>query len=162
MGWFRRHYGAGPLHLAGLLACFAVGAYVVTRILGAQGWKAIFLWFIVCLVVHDFIAWPLYTLADRIALRTGHRPGRQRPRVPWINHVRAPTIISGLLLVMFFPLIFRITNSTYQPVTGFNEDIYLTNWLVVTAILFGGSALVYGIRWLSTLRRSRPASPDHG
>jgi hypothetical protein len=161
MGWLRRHYGAGPLHLFGLLVSFAVAAYVVTRILGAQGWKAIFLWFVVCLIVHDFIAWPLYTLADRIALRLDHRTGHGHPRVPWINHVRAPTIISGLLLVLFFPLIFRLSNSTYQPITGFDENIYLANWLVVTAILFGVSAGLYLGRYLMARRTVRPAAPDH-
>ena len=33
----RRYYGAGPAHLVGLLACFAVAAYAVTRVLGEGG-----------------------------------------------------------------------------------------------------------------------------
>jgi hypothetical protein len=157
MQWFRRHYGAGPLHLVGLLACFAVAAYAVTRILGEVGWKGILLWFVICLIVHDFIGWPIYTVADRMALRVQQRhPGPRRPLVPWINHVRVPTIISGVLLVMFFPLIFRLSNASYKGYTGFNENVYLTNWLVVSVILFAGSAVIYLLRL--GIARKRAAS----
>ena len=31
MRWWRRQYGADPWHLLGLLACFAVAAYAITR-----------------------------------------------------------------------------------------------------------------------------------
>jgi hypothetical protein len=154
--WLRRHYGAGPLHLVGLLACFAVAAYAVTRVLGASGWKGIFLWFVLCLVVHDLIGWPIYTLADRVLIRTQHRhPGRRNPVVPWVNHVRAPVIISGTLLGMFFPLIFRLSQARYVGYTGFNENVYLTNWLLVTGILFAASGGIYLVRlWFG--RRRQP------
>jgi hypothetical protein len=155
MQWFRRHYGAGPLHLVGLLVCIALAALAATKVIGAGGWKAIFLWFIFCVILHDFIGWPIYTVADRLALRTQRRTSGTAPRVPWINHVRAPTIISGLLLVMFFPLIFRLSNATYEPTTGFNENIYLLNWLMVSAILFGTSAIIYAVRLVMTTRRSQ-------
>ena len=110
MKWFRRHYGAGPLHLVGLLACFALAAYAVTRIFGQGGWVGIGLWFAACLIGHDLIGWPIYTLADRMLIRARDRNlGRRRPAVPWVNHVRVPTVISGVLLGMFFPLIFRFS-----------------------------------------------------
>jgi hypothetical protein len=145
--WFRSHYGAGPIHLLGLLICFAIAAYAVTRVFGEGGWKGVFSWFVICLVIHDLIAWPLYTWADRKVIRwQSRRPGRPPLQVPWINHVRVPTIISGTLLVMFSPLIFRISNLTFESYTGFSENIYLTNWLMVTVILFAGSAVVYLLR----------------
>lgn len=155
MRWFRRHYGAGPLHLAGLLVCFAVAAYAVTRVFGVSGWKGILLWFVVCLVGHDLIGWPIYTAADRILIRTQQRhPGRRESLVPWINHVRVPVVISGILLAMFFPLIFRLSQSRYKDYTGFNENVYLANWLVVTALLFAISSIIYLVR-LGLSRRRR-------
>jgi hypothetical protein len=144
--WLRRHYGAGPLHLVGVLACFAVAAYAVTRVLGQSGWKGIFLWFVACLIGHDLIGWPIYSAADRALVRMQRRRERRRPLVPWINHVRVPTVISGVLLAMFFPLIFRLSNTYYEGSTGFSENVYLANWLVVTGILFAASALIYLLR----------------
>ena len=155
MRWFRRHYGAGPLHLVGLLTCFAVAAYAVTRVFGVSGWKGILLWFAVCLIGHDLIGWPIYTAADRVLIRTQqHHPGRREPLVPWVNHVRVPVIISGILLAMFFPLIFRLSQAKYTGYTGFNENVYLANWLAVTAVLFATSSLIYFLR-LGLSRRRR-------
>ena len=137
-----RHYGAGPIHLVGLAACFAVAAYALAKVLGESGWKEILLWFAICVVAHDLIVWPVYGIADRIGPPgPGQIGGAGLPLVPWINHVRVPAVISALLLVMFFPLILRLSNSYYQQVTGFNENVYLINWLAVTGILFAGSAL---------------------
>ena len=66
--------------------------------------------------------------------------------MPWINYVRVPTVISGVLLLMFFPMIFRLSNPSFESYTGFSEDVYILNWLAVTAILFAGSAVAYLIR----------------
>ena len=79
----RRYYGAGPAHLVGLLACFAVAAYAVTRVLGEGAWVSVFQWFVACLVFHDFVAWPAYTAADRLLLRAQQRrAGRHQKRSP--------------------------------------------------------------------------------
>ncbi|MGO9196540.1 MAG: hypothetical protein ACLQK4_05370 [Acidimicrobiales bacterium] len=157
MKWFRRHYGAGPLHLVGLLACFALAAYAVTRIFGQGGWVGIGLWFAACLIGHDLIGWPIYTLADRMLIRARDRNlGRRRPAVPWVNHVRVPTVISGVLLGMFFPLIFRFSSSAYEASTGLDENVYLINWLLVSGILFAGSGVVYLLRaQLARIGRTR-------
>jgi hypothetical protein len=160
VGWLRRHYGAGPLHLAGSVACFAVAGYAVTRVLGQSGWLGIFLWFVACIVLHDLIGWPIYTAADRFLARSQHgrvgtvtplppgapSDGPDRRTVPWVNHVRFPVAISGLLLVMFFPLVLRVSNKSYEYFVGYSEDAYLTNWLVVTGLLCVASALVYAVR----------------
>jgi hypothetical protein len=137
------------------LVCFAVAAYAVTRVFGVSGWKGILLWFAVCLIGHDLIGWPIYTAADRILIRTQQRhPGRRESLVPWVNHVRVPVIISGILLAMFFPLIFRLSQAKYTGYTGFNENVYLANWLAVTAVLFATSSLIYFLR-LGLSRRRR-------
>ena len=157
MQWLRRSYGAGPLHLAGLGACFAVAVYALAKVLGEWGWKEILLWFAISIIAHDLFMWPAYGIADRLALRAQNRSlDRQPSLVPWINHVRVPALISGLLLVMFFPLIFELSNSYYQRVTGLNESVYIVNWLVVTAALFAGSALVYVIRLWFARGRAQP------
>jgi len=59
---------------------------------------------------------------------------------------------------MFAPLIFRLNNGGYEALTGFNENVYLTNWLLVTAILFGGSAAIYLLRLLLARRTARSTS----
>ena len=137
MQWLRRHYGAGPLHLVGLLACFAVAAYAVTRIFGQGGWKGIFLWFVFCIIAHDLIGWPIYATVDRVLVRAqSRRHSRRAPAVPWINHVRVPTVVSAVLLGLFFPLIFRLESARFEAITGLSVNVYLTNWLAVTAALF--------------------------
>ena len=46
-----------------------------------------------------------------------------------------------------------IRDSTrYEGITGFSENVYLTNWLVVSGILFAGSAVIYVAR-LSVARK---------
>jgi hypothetical protein len=172
--WLRRHYGAGPLHLLGLLVCFAVAAYAVTRVLGESGWVSVGQWWVASLIFHDLIAWPIYAAADRLlvrAQRTHSRPrgegigdlgaslekggGREPPLVPWANHVRFPVVISAVLLGMFSPLIFRLSNALYSSTTGFNENAYFTNWLAVTGILFAGSAATYALRLVLARKRAR-------
>jgi hypothetical protein len=156
MAWFRRRYGAGPLHLLSLVACFALVGYVATRIHDAGGWLRVGAWFVGALVVHDLVLWPLYALADRTAVRLALRHPDRLPRVPWINHVRVPAIISGVLLGISFPLIFRLSETTYDQATGVTESPYLGHWLLVTGILFGGSALSYAIRVRRASRTSVP------
>ena len=172
---WRRYYGAGPVHLAGMLACFTISAYAVSRVLGEGGWLSVFQWFVACLVLHDVIVWPGYTLADRALVRAQRRarrphlppgpekPGRTRPpapasavaRAPWANYVRFPAVISAVLLGMFFPLISRLSRAAYLGTTGFSEDAYLTNWLAVTGALFAASALAYLVHLAQARRRSR-------
>ena len=154
MRWIRKRYGAHPVHLLLMLACFAIAAYALTRIKD-QGELAItVVVFAGALVLHDFIGWPLYTWADRLAQRvSGRRSPRRRPEVPWINHLRVPAFISGVLLIIAFPLIAQMKHGFYAAVSGVSETPYLTHWLLVTAALFILSALLYLIR-LGLARRA--------
>lgn len=155
-----RHYGAGPLHLLCLLACAVVSAYVVTRIHAEGGWVRIAAWFVLALIVHDLVVWPLYTLADRSVLRIARRHPKRIPRVPWINHVRMPAIISGVLLGISFPLIFRLSSRFYTKSSGMSESPYLGRWLLVTGILFAGSAVIYASRLVRAHRRDAHADAE--
>lgn len=159
MRWWRRHYGAGPWHLLGLLVCFAVAAYAVTRVFAQGGWQAILTWFGICVFLHDGVGWPIYASADRVLTRRA-RLGAARggTGAAYVNHVRVPTVISGLLLVMFAPMIFRLSGA-FEGITGFSEDVYLWNWVLVSGTLFGASAALFLLRLAWAGRRAGPGSP---
>lgn len=156
MGWLRRRYGAGPLHLLSLIACLALIGYAVTRIHAQGGLVWIALWWVVSLVLHDLVGWPLYAIVDRRAVRAARRHPSRLPAVPWINHLRVPAVISGTLLLVSFPLVGRLSESTYVGTTGYTEAPYLAHWLLATGVLFGASAVLYAVR-LGRARRHPPA-----
>jgi hypothetical protein len=160
---FRRHYGAHPLHLLTLVASFALVGYVIST-LGAKQlwnshvwWQSIAVWFIAAILLHDLVLFPFYALADR-SLGAGWQAVRGRlpdrtPRVPPINYVRIPTMASGLLFLMFFPGIIEQGKGAYLRATGLTQAPFLDRWLLITAALFGASALAYGIRVLLLVRK---------
>ncbi len=133
---FWRAYGAGPLHLLSTLAALALAGYALTRIFaGAQAGNVV-LWLAGAVVVHDAIAFWLYTALDRLAAG----------RVPCaaVNYVRVPAILSGLTFIVFFPSILglgRLERATTLP-----DDVYLGRWLALSGVLFIASALLYAVR----------------
>jgi hypothetical protein len=159
MGWLRRRYGAGPLHLLSLIACFALVAYALTRIREQGGLFVFVALFIGTAVLHDLLLWPLYALADRSAIRLAHRHPDRLPRVPWINYVRVPAIMSAFVLAISFPLVLRFSNGAYYDYTGLTESPYFGHWLLVTALLFAGSAVSYAIRLGRAVRSDRRRPP---
>jgi hypothetical protein len=159
MRWLRRRYGAGPLHLLSLIACFALVAYALTRIWQQGGLVRIVALFIGTAVLHDLVLWPLYALADRGALRVARRHPDRLPRVPWINHVRVPTVMSACLLAISLPLVLRLSEQPYHNYTGLTESPYLGHWLLVTGVLFGFSAVIYAVRLGRAVRTGRPPTP---
>ena len=65
-----------------------------------------------------------YALADRllgIAAMRQRRRRRGQLRVPGRNHVRIPTLASGLTLLMFWPGIVKQGSATYSAATGQNS-----------------------------------------
>lgn len=155
MRWFRRHYGAGPLHLLGLLAAFAVAGYVASRIAGVPLAMRIGIWFVAGVVAHDLLLWPLYTVVDRVAVVAARRHPERLPKVPWINHLRVPVVLSAVWLMISFPLVLRLTPGSYRSATGLTADIYLGRWLLLSAIAFVASAVIYAIRLGRAVRRER-------
>jgi hypothetical protein len=146
MRWFRKHYGAGPLHLLSMLACLAFAGYVATRILAGPEAIRILVWFAGAAVAHDLILWPLYAVADRgAALAARHHPDRL-PKVPWINHLRVPAVLSAVMLAVSFPLVFRWSEPTYHAASGLTETVFLGRWLLLSGAAFGVSALLYAWR----------------
>jgi hypothetical protein len=153
LGW----YGAGPLHLLSLLACFALAGYAAVQFVASRP-LAVAVWFAGAVIGHDLLLVPLYSLADRSALAVIRHRAPGLPTVGWINYVRVPAALSGLLLLVWFPLIFRLTG-VYHASTTLSPDPYLWHWLAVTGALFLLSAVAFAVR----LRGTRvPAPPPEG
>jgi hypothetical protein len=154
MARFRAVYGAGPLHLLGVAACLAVVTYALwtelTLIGRPERWL---IWFGGGIVAHDFLLLPLYSLLGLIAA-AALAPAARRTRVgiAALNHLRFPALLAGLLLLVWYPLIAGPAGRTFTCATGLSKDVYLDRWLLLTAALFGLSALVFVLR-LPRLRR---------
>ena len=149
-GRFKHLYGAQPWHLVALLACFAVTAYAVSRLLDdLPVLLRITIWFVGSAVVWDLVLGPLLAGADT-ALR---RSGISRLRVSPLNYVRFPALLSLVLLVMFTPLIFQRSETVYRLKAGLTQNPYLDRWLLITVVLFALSALAYAVDVVRTRRR---------
>lgn len=125
-----------------LLACsFALAAYAGLRLF-AGDWSGVALWLVGAALLHDLVLLPLYSLADRAALRGLGAVGRRE----WAMYVRVPAALSGLLLLVWFPLISGMVDRRYRSATGLPADGFPARWLLITAVLFGGSALLLAVR----------------
>lgn len=139
-----------PLQLL-LLACsFALAGYAGLRLLGGD-WFKVALWFVGAALLHDLVLLPLYAAADRALVRSLGAAGR-RGRV---LYVRVPAALSGLLLLVWFPLISGQVSARYRSAAGLSTDVFLSRWLLITAVLFGGSALLLALRGLRSRRLRR-------
>lgn len=142
----RRWYGEGPLQLVLLAATFALAGYAGVRLLEGDTF-GVAVWFVGSALLHDLVLLPVYATADRVVrVALGPRPGL-------VNFVRVPAFLSGLLLLMWFPLITRQAKR-YEPASGLSPDVFLGNWLLITAALFAGSALWLTVRTLRSRRRA--------
>lgn len=167
-GW-RRFYGENPLHLLALLGCFALVGYVVLMLEPDPSAYDVLLWFVGAVIAHDLALYPLYALADRTVVfgRWAHRRitrGRW-PHVPAINHLRVPVMGSALLLIIFWPSISQEGEPVFTFAAGRTMAEYYGNWLMCTAVLFLGSAVIYAIRvdrWSRRAARTLHAARDAG
>ncbi|MGK5694339.1 hypothetical protein ACSNOJ_15790 [Streptomyces sp. URMC 128] len=132
-----------------LLACsFALAAYAGVRLL-AGDWFGVALWFVGAALLHDLVLLPLYAALDRAVVR-GFGAHRE-----WVPYVRVPAALSGLLLLVWFPLIGGMVERRYRSATGLPADVFLARWLLITAVLFGGSALLLAVRLLRVRRAAK-------
>ncbi|MEU6825481.1 hypothetical protein ABZ921_33125 [Streptomyces atriruber] len=154
MGRLRRRYGEGPCRLLVLLVSFALAGYAGVRLLDGD-WLLIAVWFVGAALVHDLLFVPVYALVDR-ALRTA--AGRLDRR-EWINFVRVPALLSGLLLLVWFPLVTRQVEG-YESSTALPAGVFLTRWLIVTAVLFAGAALCRMLQVRRARRSARKERPS--
>jgi peroxiredoxin len=147
---FPRWYGASPLHLLAMLGCFALAGYAVAELL-PNNFVGIPVWLAGAVIGHDLILMPLYTLADRSAMAVFRHRKPRLPAVPWINYLRVPVALSGMLLLIWFPLIFQLP-TRFPDTTTLSLDPYLWHWLAVTGALFLLSATALALR-LGAVRR---------
>lgn len=144
---FRRRYGASPLHLGAHLVALAVVAFAGYRIVSGGSVPLLIVLYLGLVIAHDLIFVPLYTGLDRLMRRVlVPRSSSRRVGVPMINHVRAPLLISALLLIIYSPLISGLADSNYFALSGHHLSHYLRNWILITAALLLASGLVYAVR----------------
>jgi len=154
LGW----YGAGPLHLLSLLACFAIAGYAAAQLVASRP-LGIAVWFLGAVIGHDLLLMPLYSVADRSAAAVIRHRAPALPTVAWINYVRVPAALSGLLLLVWFPLILRLTTA-YHASTTLSPDPYLWHWLAVTGALFLLSAVALAVRLRGMPEPAHPAGGE--
>ncbi|WP_374100154.1 hypothetical protein [Streptomyces sp. DSM 110735] len=142
-----------PLELLLLGCSFALAVYAGIRLL-AGDWLGVVLWIVGAALLHDLVLLPLYSALDR-ALVAGCGAAGRRSLVPY---VRVPALLSGLLLLVWAPLILGLSADRYRSATGLDPDGFLTRWLLITAALFGGSALVCVLHLRRATKHRSPAA----
>ncbi len=164
---FRKYYGAHPAHLLLLVIAAAVAGWAVLQWLKAPTPVRLLVWFAGAVIGHDLIAFPVYTALDRLLLRVIGGSSAfdaaatiSRWRRAAINHVRVPALLSSLLLLMWYPLVFKRSEAVYFAASGQHQSRFLGNYLLAVGLLFGGSLIVFTLRLALAAGRSRnDASP---
>jgi hypothetical protein len=143
-----------------MVGSFALAGYAADRLLPGNV-MGIAVWVVGAVIGHDLILAPLYTLADRsVTAVIRHRPPKL-PAVHPINYLRVPVVLSGLLLLIWFPLIFRLPTG-FPAATTLSLDPYLWHWLAVTGALFLLSAAALALRLRTGQHRARRAPEPAG
>ena len=133
----RDRYGASPLHLLAHLVLLPLVAFALLQIAERGDATRILIWLALSAVVHDLLLLPFYGVLDQAAQRATGRA---------VNYVRVPLLLSGLLLLVFFPAISGKGNGAFHGVSGLGYDGYLARWLLITAALFALSGAAYLVR----------------
>ena len=156
MGALRRLYGAHPAHLLVLVAGLALAAYASTDLL-AERPADVGVWFGGAAVLHDALLVPLYIAADALLVALWRRhPGR----VGWLNFVRIPAAVSGMLLIVYSTEILRLSDGAFEHKTGRPDSAYAQHWLFLTGVLAAVSAAWYALALARS--RARPAEARTG
>jgi hypothetical protein len=147
----RARYGASPLHLLAHLAVLALVAWALLQVADRPDGMRIVIWLALSAVVHDLVLLPFYGLLDRAARRATPRAA--------INYVRVPALLSGLLALVFFPVISGKGEPSFTRASGLTYDGYLARWLLITAALFAVSGAVYLLKARRAGSRHDPGRP---
>lgn len=159
---FRSVYGSNPLHLLTLIAGFALFGYVLATVKPVTlwnpntWWQSILVWFAAAIVAHDLVLFPLYALVDRILVASSRIRPRSETSVPALNYIRVPALGTGLTLLVFLPGIIEQGAFTYRAATGQTQEPFLGRWLLLSAAMFGVSAVAYGVRLALSRRAKQP------
>ena len=133
----RARYGASPLHLLAHLALLPLAAWALLQVAERPDGLRILVWLALSAVVHDLVLLPFYGLLDRAGRRTARSS---------VNYVRVPALLSGLLLLVFFPVMCGKGERSYMRVSGSAWEGYTARWLLVSGVLFLASAALYVAR----------------
>lgn len=157
---WKKVYGESPLHLLGQLVAFAIAVYAFTQIIDVTSTDnlSLLIWFVAGALLHDLLFVPIYLILDLIA-RLGLQDHALR-RVRAINHIRFPAAISGVMALMFFPLILGKPDATFERTAGEQAPDYLSRWLLITAVAFAVSALAYAVRLRRDATRAKKAGGE--
>jgi hypothetical protein len=142
MTLLRRGYGATPVYLLAHLAALALAAYALMQIIDLRRADNAVAWLVASVILHDLVLLPFYTMLDRVAQRLAGGGGTR----PFVNYLRVPVALSALLLLVYFPVMFGLTEGNYRRVSGLGTDGYLARWLLVSGLLFAASAALFAIR----------------
>jgi hypothetical protein len=144
-------YGASPAHLLAHVAALGAIAYALSRFLRPETGllTSLVVWFVGGALLHDLVFVPAYSLLDRGARLVGGA---------YVNHIRVPAAIAGVLLLVYFPLILSKAPATYERNTGHPPPDYAARWLAITAAVFAVSAVAAAARLLLR-RRTRARTP---
>ena len=149
---FSRLYGSSPLHLLLAGAAFLIAAYAAFRAVQKGPPLSQGTWFLGAILAHDFVLLPLYTVAlIGLLYAVGGRAARDgrplsRGRLLVLNHVRVPAALSLLLLLVFFPLVLRLSEGGLKGVSGLSTEPYLPRFLFLTLGLFATSGALLALR----------------
>jgi hypothetical protein len=148
--FWRYLYGENPLHLLVMVGCFALVGYVVSFVYPGPEALALLIWFAGAVLAHDLVLYPLYALADQplVIGRWARRRvlPRHPPLVPAINHIRVPVLGSAVLGLIYFPTITNRGEDAFRFTAGLGTAGIYQHWLLITGVLFLGSAVVYALR----------------
>jgi hypothetical protein len=135
------------VQLVVLLASFTIAGYAGIRLLAGNP-IGVGAWFVGSAVVHDLVLFPLYAGLDAALVRLlRRRPGLATVvGVHWLNYLRIPAVVSGLLLLVWSPLILRTSDTAYHAASGLSAQPFLPRWLAVTGVLFAISAATLAVR----------------
>ncbi|MGH3768352.1 MAG: hypothetical protein ACRDTX_24905 [Pseudonocardiaceae bacterium] len=140
------------VQLLALLASFVVAGYAGVRLLAATP-VGVGAWFVGSAVGHDLVLFPLYAGLDAaLVLLLRRRPELATVSgLRWLNYLRVPAVISGVLLLVWFPLILGLP-TVIEEASGLPAPPLLRNWLGVTALLFATSGAILTARLVSARR----------
>lgn len=60
--------------------------------------------------------------------------------------MRVPALLSGLALLVWFPLVLGLDPEVFELAAGTSNDVFFERWPALTAALFAGSARVLALR----------------
>jgi hypothetical protein len=138
------------MRLLAHLALLPVCAWALVQVFDVSSSKAamgVAIWLVAAAIIHDLLVVPVYSGLDRVA-RSALRGAR-------VNYVRIPAGLSLLLLCVFWGTIGGKGAGAYHAVSGRSFAGYGTRWLLVTAVLFATSGVIYLVRRGSAPRRRR-------